>query len=139
MTRTEIIDLLEILISSYPNTKIADPSAMATSWEMVLADYDAPGIYKAARLHMSTSPFFPRPSELIDKKVKAEMIYSDRPRKMLEPPKKAKVTAIPDGMTVEEFIDGMWEAALETEREIAEREANPVDSSTLGRSLPYEN
>lgn len=138
MTRNEIIDLLEILISCYPNTKIADPSAMATSWEMVLGEYDAQGIYKAARLHMSTSQFFPKPSELIDARLKAEMIYSDRPRPVLEPPKKAKVTAIPDGMTEEEFLDAIWNAVIETEREMYPDEPDAVDSPTLGRSLPYE-
>lgn len=139
MNRNEIIDLLEIVISAYPNTKISDPSAMATSWEMVLGEYEAQAIYKAARLHMATSPFFPKPADLIEKMVRAEMLYTDRPRPVLEPPKRAKVTAIPDGMTEEEFIDSVWNAVVETEREMYPDDPQPVDSDLLGRSLPYEN
>lgn len=138
MTRAEIIDLLEILISCYPNTKIADPSAMATSWEMVLGEYEASSIYKAARLQMSTSPFFPKPADLINSITRAELVYSPPPRPVLEPPTSAKVTAIPDGMTEEEFLDAIWNAVVETEREMYPDEPDAVDSPMLGRSLPYE-
>lgn len=136
MNRAEILDLLEIIISNYPHTKVADPSAMATAWEMVLGEYPAESIYKAARLHMSTSHFFPTPADLIEARARAEIVYSEPPKAALEPPKRAKVTAIPDGMSVEDFLDSVWNAIVETEREIYPDEL--VEDLTLGRSLPYE-
>lgn len=137
MTRAEIIDLLEILISCYPNTKIADPSAMATSWEMVLGEYEASSIYKAARLQMSISPFFPKPADLINSITRAELVYSPPPRPVLEPPTSAKVTAIPDN-NLDEFLDSIWDECVRSEREMYPDEADPVDSETLGGALPYE-
>ena len=135
MNRNEIINLLEVISSAYPNTKIKDPKAIVSAWELTLGGFSAESVYKAARLHLETSKFFPTPSEIADKIVRADLIYSVRPGKALEAPKRAKVTSIPDGMTVEEFIDGMWDAVLETELDIDEQKA---ESSVLGRSLPYE-
>lgn len=136
MNRAEILDLLEIVISNYPHTKVADPSAMATAWEMVLGEYPAEAIYKAARLHMSTSHFFPTPADLIEARARAEVIYTaEPPRAALEAPR-AKVTAIPDGMSVDDFLDSIWNAVVETEREIYPD--TTVEDQTLGRSLPYE-
>lgn len=136
MNRAEILDLLEIVISNYPHTKVADPSAMATAWEMVLGEYPAESIYKAARLHMSTSHFFPTPADLIEARARAEVIYTaEHPRAALEAPR-AKVTAIPDGMSVDDFLDSIWNAVVETEREIYPD--TTVEDQTLGRSLPYE-
>lgn len=137
MTRAEIIDLLEILISCYPNTKIADPSAMATSWEMVLGEYEASSIYKAARLQMSISPFFPKPADLINSIERAELVYSPPPRPVLKPTTSAKVTAIPDN-DLDEFLDSIWDESVKSEREMHPNESDPVDSQTLGGALPYE-
>lgn len=135
MKRDEIINLLEVLASAYPNTKIKDAGATVSAWELTLGGFSAEAVYKAARLHMETNKFFPAPSEIAEKIVRAELIYTDRPRPALDAPKKAKVTAIPDGMSVEEFIDGIWQAALETEREIDELKARADDMSN---ALPYE-
>lgn len=75
MTRKEIADLLEIVIAQYPNTKVNDPAAMVNAWEMVLGDYSAESVYKAARLHMETCKFFPTIADIREKIVRAEMIY----------------------------------------------------------------
>lgn len=75
MKREEIIRLLKVISDNY-NVKIADPKGKASAWEMQLGDYSAESIYKAARLHMATSQYFPSPADLINKIVRAEIIYS---------------------------------------------------------------
>ena len=76
MNKKDAARILAILRTAYPNTKIDNPEAMARAWEMCLVDYSAESVMKAARLHMSTSHFFPTPSEIINKIVRAELIYS---------------------------------------------------------------
>ena len=117
MTREEVIRLLKILISNYPHTKIADASETASTWEMILGEYNAEDIYKAARLHMSTSPYFPSPSDLIEKIPRAQVIFSEEPFKAIEGPKRAKVTAIPDGVSVEDFLDHICQDMIDLEIE----------------------
>ena len=78
MNRDETSKLLELLYGAYPNTKIRDPQSMLTTWELTLGDYSAESVYKAARLHMATSKFFPSPAEIRDKMVKASILY-ERP------------------------------------------------------------
>ena len=75
MNREETIRLLGILSNAYPNTNINDASSMASTWEMCLGEYPAEQIYKAARLHMETSKFFPTPAEIREKIVRAELVY----------------------------------------------------------------
>lgn len=67
MTREALSKLLEYLIAVYPNTKIADPKKMLDIWEMEFAEEDAERVFRAARLHMSTSRWMPKPSEIKEK------------------------------------------------------------------------
>ena len=83
MTREEIIRLLKVISDNY-NVKIADPKGKASAWEMQLSDYSAESVYKAARLHMSTSKYFPSPADLINNIVRAEIIYSGPPVNAIE-------------------------------------------------------
>lgn len=64
MKRTEIINLIKSLLGVYPNTKIEDPKTMVESWEMMFGSDDAETVYKAARIHMQNSKWFPKPSEI---------------------------------------------------------------------------
>lgn len=77
MTRNEIIDLLDILSASYPYAakSIANPKALITAWEMTLGEFSAEAVYKAARLHLETNKYFPSPSDVRDKIVRAEIVY----------------------------------------------------------------
>lgn len=77
MTRDEITKLLETLVSAYPSTKIKDAKVMTDTWEMVLGDFSAESVYKAARLHMDTSKFFPTPAEIKDSIVRAQLVYKE--------------------------------------------------------------
>ena len=76
MTRQEIVNLLELAISAYPNTKIKDASGMVNAWELAFGDYPAEKIYKATRLHISTNRFFPTPADISNLIVRAEIAYN---------------------------------------------------------------
>lgn len=75
MERKEIVELLKIVSANYPHAKISDPKAMVSAWEMILGDYSAEAVYKAARLHMETNKYFPSPSDIRDNIVRAEIVY----------------------------------------------------------------
>lgn len=78
MNKKEMAQILAILRAAYPNTKnIDDANATLNAYYLALGDYSASSVMKAARLHMETGKFFPAPSELRDKMVRAEMVYSD--------------------------------------------------------------
>lgn len=77
MTREEIVSLLEIVITAYPNAKIKDAGAMVSAWEMCLGDFSAESVYKAARLHMNNNRFFPTPADIRSNIVRAELVYTD--------------------------------------------------------------
>lgn len=76
MNRKEIIDLLELTISVYPNAKIKDANKMVVVWEMELGEYPAEKIYKAVRYHMAVNKFFPTPADILSSLVRAEICYS---------------------------------------------------------------
>ena len=90
MTRKEIINLLEVISAAYPYIKISDPASMVSAWLLVFGDQDAGAVYKAARLHIETSPFFPTPADINNLMVKAEAIYGSKPVKI--EPKKVMLT-----------------------------------------------
>jgi hypothetical protein len=83
MTREEIIRLLRILTKNY-SKKVDDAETLANNWEMILGSYSAASVYKAARLHMSTSKYFPNPAEIREKIIKAELIFDDAPKNAIE-------------------------------------------------------
>ena len=134
MNRAETVKLLAIISANYPNIKIQDPSATATVWEQTLGRYQSEAVLRAARLHMETSPYFPNPAELIKLIPRADLIARDE-REALEPPKKrAKVTAIPDGMSEEEFLDSIIQSQIELETEMY----GDDDNDDTAGFLPYE-
>ena len=137
MTREDAIKILSMVRANYPIVKISDPAAMVSSWEMTLGDYDTDLVVKAVKFHMMTSKFFPTPADIIEHMTRADLIYKEPLRAAIQATR-AKVTAIPDGMSEEEFLDGIWNSVIETEREIDEQRTNSIESSILGRSLPYE-
>lgn len=75
MTRDEITKLLEMLVAAYPNTKVTDAKVMTDSWELALGYFSAEAVYKAARLHIDRSKFFPTPAEIKDLIVRAELVF----------------------------------------------------------------
>lgn len=79
MTKKEITQLLAILKANYPNVKIDNAEATLNAWAMQVGEFSADAVYKAARLHMSASPFFPTPADIRNKIVRASIVYPDTP------------------------------------------------------------
>ena len=77
MNKKEVVQILAILRSAYPNVKIDNAEATAQAWLFTLGEFSASSVMKAVRLHMSTSKFFPAPSEIREKMVRAEIVYKD--------------------------------------------------------------
>ena len=77
MSEKECAQILAIVRSVYPNTKnIDNPNATLKGWMMELGSYNADAVLKAARLHIATSKFFPTPADIIEKLVRAQLVYS---------------------------------------------------------------
>ena len=89
MTREETLKLLSILMANYPNAtgKIKDAAKTADAWEMAFSELEAEKVYKAARLHMETSKFFPSPADLLEKVTRAGLLYETKPVEAIEAPK----------------------------------------------------
>lgn len=134
MTRKEIVDLLKIVSAAYPNAKITDPNTMVTAWEMMFGDLPADKVYKAARLHMESSHFFPTPADIKENLARAELLYNSP---ALEAPKRKKrpVIETPEGMTDEEHILGIVEDQMRLECELEEV---TFDEELMKNFLPYE-
>lgn len=75
MNRNEITKLLEILVTNY-GKRVTDPKTMADSWEMNLGSYSAEAVFKAARLHMAESKYFPNPADILERIPKAQLVYN---------------------------------------------------------------
>lgn len=94
MTREEVTKLLEILTTAYPNTKIKNASQMADVWEMEFSSYNAESVFKAARLCIEKSEFFPTPAKILNEMTRAELVYNESiiETVKLEAPKEARKT-----------------------------------------------
>lgn len=127
MNRKEIVKLLEVLASAYPNAKIKDAKATVAAWELTLGDFSAESVYKAARLHMDTNVFFPTPADIKDKIVRAELIYNGPDPDALE--SSVKITPINEEAT---------DAYLEAFCKWIGFGCDPDDTVDLSAALPYE-
>lgn len=123
MNREETVKLLAIITSAYPQVKISDADIMTSTWLMELGDYSAESVYKAARLHIATSSYFPNPANIINNIVKADLIYSGPP-----------LNAIEANSTNSEAIDKYLDAFCEWIGFGCE----PNDNVILPNFLPYE-
>ena len=137
MTREDVIKILSLIRANYPLVKISDPASMVSAWEMNLGEYDTNLVVKAAKLHMKTSKFFPTPADLINVMARAELVYNDSEGNLpqIEAPKRAKVTVIPDGVSVEDFLDHICQDMIDLENECW---PEATQSDDLGGCLPYE-
>ena len=110
MNKKECAQILAIVRAVYPNTKIEDAAAMVEGWHMVLGDYPAATIMRAARLHMATSKYFPTPVEITEKIPRAELIYSgnrlNAPKNESQPQKLLGNNI--DVVVIDDFLDNIW-------------------------------
>lgn len=135
MNREETLKLLSILLANYPNTagKIKDAGKTADTWEMVLGQYETEAVYKAARLHMATSKFFPTPADILEKLIRASLIYSEPVApKRLKPRNEVKT---PDGMSETEFLNAIIEDQIRLE---CEMDGTEFTEDLMKNFLPYE-
>ena len=77
MTREEIVALLATLRSNYPHAKIPDAEGLVNTWELTFGNEDASRVYKAARLHMESSSYFPTIADIRKKIGIAVGLYND--------------------------------------------------------------
>lgn len=109
MNKKEVAQVLAILKAAYPNTKnIDDASATLEAYWMAWKDYSSETITRAARLHMETSKFFPAASEILDKIVRAEIVYGSTgmPYNRLEG-KKEETMLLESGESIEERLEAI--------------------------------
>ncbi len=73
-----MIQLLRKLSANYPNAlnKI-DSKELLKNWEMAFGKEDAQIIYKAARVHMDNSPYFPTIADIKKNINKGQMLYGE--------------------------------------------------------------
>lgn len=105
MTKSELTQILAILRSNYPMVKIDNPKTMVETWFLTLGEFSGEAVLESAKCHMAHSKFFPTPAELRENIVRHKIITNQPRPKALEAGKKAKVTAIPDGISEDEWLD----------------------------------
>lgn len=67
MNNSECVDLIRTLFGAYPNTKMDNPQGTITSYMLILGEYDAETVYKAARMYMGDykNKYFPKAADLL--------------------------------------------------------------------------
>lgn len=105
MKKSELTQILAILRSNYPNVKIENPKTMMETWFLTLGGFTGEAVMESAKVHMAHSKFFPTPAELRENIVRHKIVTDVPEPKMLGTGRRAKVTAIPDGMSEDEFLD----------------------------------
>ena len=101
MNKKETAAILKILMAEYPNTKVKDPGAMIDAWNLVLGEYPADLVGKAARLYMSQNRgFFPSAGEIKSRITRAELIYGTATT-TIEAPKKSEKEKLKEDLYLE--------------------------------------
>lgn len=104
MDKKEMAKVLAILQTNYQK-KIDNVEATVAVWMMTLGEFSAEAVMNSAKLHMNHSKFFPTPSEIRENIVRHKIVTQGGQVPRLASGHKAKVTAIPDGMSEDEFLD----------------------------------
>ena len=119
MNKSDMAKILSILRANYPNVRIENPEAMVKTWLLTLGEFSGQAVMKSAELHMKSSKFFPTPAELRENIVRSRIPIDPPPTApMLTSGKRAKCTAIPDGMSEEEFLDSIIQHQIDLETEM---------------------
>lgn len=69
---------MEKLWGNYPNYK-GDPKETLESYERAFGNDNAGVVFKAARVHMDTSSFFPNPADIKKLYTRGEIVYGTAP------------------------------------------------------------
>lgn len=114
MDKKDMAKVLAILQTNYQK-KIENTEATVGVWMMSLGEFSAEAVLNSAKLHMANSKFFPTPAEIRENIVRHKIVLEARTVPRIESGQKAKVTAIPDGMSEDEFLDLFWEEQVKWE------------------------
>ena len=77
MNKKETAQILAIVQAAYPyNPNRANPESTVEAWMMILGDYDAQTVLRAAQFHMKTCKYFPTPADIVQKIGRAELLYT---------------------------------------------------------------
>lgn len=114
MDKKDMAKVLAILQTNYQK-KIENTEATVGVWMMSLGEFSAEAVLNSAKLHMANSKFFPTPAEIRENIVRHKIVLEARTVPQLESGRRAKVTAIPDGMSEDEFLDLFWEEQVKWE------------------------
>lgn len=106
MTRDEITKLLEFVCAAYPNAKITDPAGTASVWEMAFGEYPAESVYRAAKIHMESSAFFPTIADIKKNLRRAEIINQSERQERKALPRKRTITDVEFEAIVEWVNEG---------------------------------
>lgn len=109
MTREETLRLLEFLRGSYPAAKIEDAAATANAWSLVFQEEPAANVYRAARLHITRSPFFPTPADIKNCITRAAIIYDTPTIQALQESSKPALEDPQQEPEPELDIEDLWE------------------------------
>ena len=103
MNREEIANLLKILSKNYQKRiSPSDAKTLVDSWELTLGAFSAEEVYKAARLHMETSVYFPNPADIRKNIVRASVAYTE------ETKSPARLTSIAGAEPIEDEKLNEW-------------------------------
>lgn len=69
---------MEKLWGNYPNYK-GDPKETLESFERAFGDANADLVFKAARVHMDSSPYFPNPADIKKQYARGQIVYGTAP------------------------------------------------------------
>lgn len=102
MTREEVIRLLKAISNAYPNQKTGDAKGTVDWWEAEFSGEEARVVYKAAKIHIDNSPYFPAPANIRRLLSRASLLIElederrEEARRKLDAPK-APQYALPAG------------------------------------------
>lgn len=113
MNKVEAAQVLAVLKAAYPQVKIDNAEATAKVWAWTLSDYSAEAVLNAARLHITTSKFWPNPADIREKIVKAQIVYIDtdvKPEKLQAGTDQKQIAAKSSTIKwTDERIQALWE------------------------------
>ena len=138
MTEEEVLMNLAILKQNYKNAKIDDPDAEIAMWLSAFGESDPEVVKVAVSFHIGSSNFWPTIENIKKWMPRAEILVqfernNAQPKNAIEAPKKAKVTAIPDGMSEKEFLDAIIQDQIDLETAMY-----GDDNDDTAGFLPYE-
>ena len=117
MDKKDMAKVLALLQTNYQK-KIENVEATVGIWMMTLGEFSAEAVLESAKLHMETSKYFPTPAEIRQNIVRHKIVLEAKTVPRIESGRRAKCTAIPDGMSEQDFLDALIQDQIDLETEM---------------------